>query len=334
MKKTLALLLLSAWISIPAWSEDFSFPVFNWSNDAQITGVIAWTAPASGTVSISGDAWPIPSSGALPAAVYYMPQSFILSYGIDYAIDQFGGNGSMGGPGVIPIAAGTLQSPWVTSSNPAPWGGTSLPLATPGVTLSNVEVSPGDVIAAFVANRNLLTGMNIGMTLNVSMDGDFQPAGAGSGPVDLTGLYDGISGYLDPATGDSTNAYLFYWAGGSFGGNVSSGCVYQGGSSSSEFANGLGVSMSSSSGTPVGNTTVFAGGSCSGDSFSFGTLAPGNYELQLTDLGSGDPPYDVQFNGSIDPPASPSNVTPEPSTLLLLGTGLAGVLMRFRKLSR
>jgi len=331
MKKALALLLLAAWISIPAWSEDFSFPVFNWSNPDQVTGVILWTAPASGTVSITGDSWQIqPSFGGDGAALAYIPQSTAANE-MSTIIELFGINGSLSGTGLIPISDGALPGPPIHAS----WGTDPyLPLRTPGVTLDNVNVNPGDVIGAFVTNRNTLYSSQVVMNLNVSMSGDFQATGAGSGVVDLTGLYDGISGYLDPATGDSTNAYLFYWAGGSFGGSVSSGCVYQGGSSSSEFANGLGVSMSSSSGTPVGNTTVFAGGSCSGNSFSFGTLAPGNYELQLTDLGSGDPPYDVQFNGSIDPPASPSNVTPEPSTLLLLGTGLAGVLMRFRKLSR
>jgi hypothetical protein len=89
--------------------------------------------------------------------------------------------------------------------------------------------------------------------------------------------------------------------------------------------------LDSTSGTLVGTSSIYfpySSGPSGVETLFDGTLAAGNYSIDtnaaIVDNDSGDPNYQVDF--------TPGAATPEPSSLLLLGTGLLGLaFVAFRK---
>lgn len=131
-------------------------------------------------------------------------------------------------------------------------------------------------------------------------------------PIVVTGggqFFSGIAG--DIGGTHTTDAYSFYWAGGSMSLTEMSGptlyaSLYD---SQGDLLDTLGT-LGLTGSTPI-------------------DLASGDYVLQLTS-NSSDPPYDITFNEPIGGLSSGPSTVPEPCTMLLLGSGLIG-LAAFRK---
>jgi hypothetical protein len=342
MKRAFFVLFITLMVSSPAVSDTFTLaPVF--SPDFANTGMITWISPVNGTIQISGNAWTTYHTSDV--TIEWIPASLA-------PLINNPGNGPGGAlqAGTYAVDAGTVQAGldpssvyYESPSDPADFGtSASIPCENSDMVSSEcggytapipaIPVSEGDMIAAVIENYYMYSGDTVGLNLNVQMVGNAQGSGGTlASPQVLTSTTYGIDGTLDPSSSD---VYEFYWGGGDFqstattdGDSVGIGPVAGG------FANGMGLSLYSfPAGSLIGSATVLVG-STSG-SFDFGSLPAGDYELQVTDLApSGDPPYDIEFNGPVGAPP-PSGSTPEPSSILLLCTVLAALALGGRQIGQ
>jgi hypothetical protein len=338
MSRAFVILLAVLAMSIPGLSDTFSLaPVF--SPNYADTGMITWTSPVNGTITVSGNAW-----------VTYQTSDVTLEYvpaSIASSVDNPGNGvgGALQG-GTWRVVAGTVQHGatggyYVSPADPAAFGTSmsipcengQLPCSGYTAPLPAFTVNKGDMIAAVIENYYMYSGDTAGLNLNVQISGDAQGSGGTlADPEVLTSISGGVDGTLDPSSSHSSDAFEFYWGGGDFGGAAATNAVFGTTSVSGGFASGLALGLFSfPAESPIGSLTVLNNSAASG-SFDFGSLSAGNYVLQVTDLNSNDdPPYNIVFNGSIDPPSSGPAPVPEPISLMLVGTcllGLSGTIKR------
>jgi hypothetical protein len=275
------------------------------------SGMILWTSPSAGIVDISGDARTTQSTDDV--WLQYIPAS-LAALGLN--------PGNVLQQGTTPVANGTVQSSDPNCNTTIQFGTQPcIPLRTPGVTLGNLQVQQGDVIAALIENYNIFTTDAAILDLSVQLADDFQQQGGSlANPRPVTGAYNGISGSLSHG---SSEAYEFYWGGGDFGGTATTNSIFGTTLVPGGFSNGLELDIYSVLSGKLRGSKLVLNSSTASDSFDFGLLSAGNYVFQLTDMNSlDDPPFDIQFNGAIDPPSSS---VPEPGSWLLLGTCLLGL---------
>lgn len=320
MKRLHITLLLALLTPFPAVSEIFGLGPwidrqFPWSDSAMIT----WTSPVNGYVNIFGNAWVTNHSSSV--WLEYIPEAYASNLNPGNVLQS----------GTIPVANGTVQA-GTGCAGPVDLGTEPcIPLRTPPLTLNNLPVQKGDVLAALIQNFYLPGGDTVGLNLAVQVAGDFQqPGGSLSNPQAVTGTYTGISGSL---SNGSSEAYQFYWSGsGDFSGTATTNSIFQNGVGAGGFPNGIELSLFSSPSNDFLASSILLGASTTSGTFDFGSLPAGNYVVELTDKSSGlDPSYNIEFNGSID---TPSQVTPEPGGWLMIGTGLLGLYLARRRRSK
>jgi len=336
MRRVCLVLLAAVMGSSPAVSDVFSLaPVF--SPNYADTGWITWISPVTGTVTISGNAWTTNQSSDV--TVEYVPASIASSVNNP-------GNSTDGAlqAGTSRVVAGTVQhgvfgNYYESETSPAAFGTSysipcengTLPCTGYVAPLPPITVNKGDMIAAVIEDYYLYGGDTVGLNLNVQISGDAQGSGGTSqaDPQALTSIAGGLDGTLDPVSGHSSDWYSFYWGGGDFGGAAATEAAFVGNTSvAAGFASGMQLNLFSSADSPIDSLTVLGNSAASG-SFDFGSLAAGNYVLQVTDPNlTDDPPYSVLFNGQIDPP---STAVPEPGSILLLCTMIGGLAVVFRR---
>jgi hypothetical protein len=314
-----------------AVGDTFSLaPVFS-SNYAD-TGWITWTSPVNGTITVSGNAWA--QFYAANVTVEYVPEPIAVT--VNNPGNAVGGALQAGTWRVVAgtVGGGSESNPPVFGTSPSiPCENGQLPCSGYTAPLPAFTVNKGDMIAAVIENYYLYSGDTAGLNLNVQISGDAQGSGGTlADPEVLTSISGGVDGALDPSSSHSSDAFEFYWGGGDFGGDAATNAVFGTTSVPGGFASGLALDLFSfPAESPIGSLTVLNNSAASG-SFDFGSLSAGNYVLQVTDLNSNDdPPYNIVFNGSIDPPSPSPAPVPEPSSILLLCTVLGGLAVAFHR---
>jgi len=327
-------LFVAILLSSPAAGDVFDLaPVFS-ANYAD-TGMITWVSPFNGIVNISGNAWATNHTSLV--TLEYVPAAIAATVnnpgnGIDGALEA----------GTTPLLGGAAQYPYSTSQNPAAFGTSPYIPCSASASWCNytymgplqpIAVNQGDMIAAVIQNMYMYSGDVVGLNLSVTGSGNAQGSAGTTlaNPTVLGSISGGIDGSLDPSSGHSSDTYEFYWNGGDLGGTATTNASYTFGANpsvSGGFAAGLRLALfyfpsDSLVGTPL---TVLDNSATSGV-FDFGALPAGNYLLQVSDASSAsDPPYDIAFNGSIDPP-SPGSPVPEPRSILLCAAMLGGLVV-------